>query len=224
MSRDDAALGLRAPRSRIAVPHALNRRRYSLAALAGVTAFDRSPHTGDPLMGAGRLARARDETRRDHLSDVRYRMSCRSARRDTARGPIAHSFTPKRAADVMLDFRGPWLGGVRVNGGEATTEFNGAHLRIPARSIHAGENVVEMSVRGTDRAGRREHHPLPRRPRQHRLPLHAARSVGRERALSLLRPAGPQGAPHAFADRARPTGTRWPTASPSRSTRRGARG
>ncbi len=36
--------------------------------------------------------------------------------------------------------------------------------------------------------------------RRRRLPLHVARAVGRERALSLLRPARSQGAPHAVAD------------------------
>ena len=77
------------------------------------------------------------------LSNVRYEMALSLARRDTARGTVTVRFNAARSADVILDFRGPWIGAVRVNGGEAKTEFNGAHLRIPARAVRAGPNVVE---------------------------------------------------------------------------------
>jgi aminopeptidase N len=65
--------------------------------------------------------------------------------RDTARGSIAIAFTAKRASDVIVDFRGPRLADVRVNGVAAQTTFNGAHLRLPARAIHAGHNEVTAS-------------------------------------------------------------------------------
>jgi aminopeptidase N len=94
-------------------------------------------------MGPGvsrELARNRAAT----LSNVRYEMSLSLARRDTARGTVTVRFAAARSADVVIDFRGPWLGAVRVNGGEVKTEFNGAHLRIPARFIRSGLNSVEM--------------------------------------------------------------------------------
>ena len=72
------------------------------------------------------------------------------------------------------------------------------------RAIHAGENVVTAAFTALIAPGRREHHPLSRRQGQRRLPLHVARAVGRERALSLLRSARSQGAPDALADGAAP--------------------
>ncbi len=116
--------------------------RYSLAALmaAGMTPPVRG---ADPLMAPGisrELARGRAAT----LSNVRYEMALSLANRDTARGSVTVRFTAARSTDVILDFRGPWLGTVRVNGADARPEYNGAHLRIPARSIRSGGNVVEL--------------------------------------------------------------------------------
>src|SRR6185312_15460611 len=55
---------------------------------------------------------------------------------------VAVRFNAAKSEDVILDFRGPSLTNVTVNGAPATTSFNGAHLPIPAASIKAGENVV----------------------------------------------------------------------------------
>jgi len=115
--------------------------RYTLAALmaAGMTPPARG---ADPLMAPGvsrELARNRAAT----ISNVRYEMSLSLAKRDTARGTVGVRFTAARSTDVVLDFRGPWLGTIRVNGAEVRPEYNGAHLRIPARSIRSGANLVE---------------------------------------------------------------------------------
>ena len=95
-------------------------------------------------MGPG-VSRELATERAANLSGVRYHMDLSVVSRDTARGTIAISFTAKRARDVIVDFRGPRLADVRVNGADATTDFNGAHLRIPARAIHAGQNEVTAS-------------------------------------------------------------------------------
>jgi aminopeptidase N len=116
--------------------------RTSLAALLAV-GMTPPGHGADPLMAPG-VSRELARSRAAALSNVRYEMTLSLARRDTARGTVTVRFTAARSSDVVLDFRGPSLGGIRVNGAESKTEFNGAHLRIPARSIRAGANVVEM--------------------------------------------------------------------------------
>ena len=116
--------------------------RYSLAAL--MAASMSPPARGaDPLMAPG-VSRELARNRAALLSNVRYEMSLSLARRDTARGTVTIRFAAARSADVVLDFRGPWLGGFRVNGSEAKPDFNGAHVRIPARLIRSGANVVEV--------------------------------------------------------------------------------
>jgi len=118
--------------------------RTSLAALIAASMTPAPPTRGaDPLMLPG-VSRELARSRGAALSNVRYQMALSLARRDTARGTVTVRFNAARSADVILDFRGPWIGAVRVNGGEAKTEFNGAHLRIPARAVRAGPNVVEL--------------------------------------------------------------------------------
>ena len=202
------------PLAAIASAHAT--RRFLHAALAASRRADlRSPTPPDPLMGPGvsrELAAERSAT--CSRRSLRRRLSV--VARDTAHGSIAISFTAKRARDVILDFRGPRLAEVRVNGAAAPTEFNGAHLRIPASRDSRGRERGDGDVHDADRARRREHHPLSRRQGRRGLPLHAARPVRRESALSLLRSARPQGAPHARAHRAARPGTRSRTASRER--------
>ena len=95
-------------------------------------------------MGPG-VSRELAVERAANLSGIRYRMDVSLVSRDTARGTIVVAFATKRAADVVLDFRGPRLFDVRVNGAAAQTTFNGAHLRIPASAIHVGQNEVAAS-------------------------------------------------------------------------------
>ena len=100
----------------------------------------------DPLMGPG-VSKELATVRARDLSDVRYQMRLSVVDRDTARGSITVRFAARRSADVILDFRGPSLTNVRVNGAAASTTFNGAHLRVPAAAIHAGDNTVTADFR-----------------------------------------------------------------------------
>ncbi len=95
----------------------------------------------DPFTGPG-VSRELALKRARELSNVRYEMALSVTSRDTARGAITIHVTAARATDVVVDFRGPSLTNIRVNGAEAKTAFNGAHLQIPASAIHAGENTI----------------------------------------------------------------------------------
>lgn len=105
-------------------------------------AFTAAATPPDPLLGPG-VSRELASRRSALISNVRYDLRLSVAAGDTARGTISVRFAAKRSADVILDFRGPTLWRIAVNGGTAPTTFNGAHLRIPAASIHAGENRVD---------------------------------------------------------------------------------
>src|SRR4029077_2546181 len=110
-------------------------RRQLLASLAAGTALTFArPTPPDSMMGPG-VSRELATERAANLSGVRYHMDLWVVSRDTAHGTIAISFTAKRPRDVILDFRGPRLAEVRVNGAAAATEFNGAHLPIPASAV-----------------------------------------------------------------------------------------
>jgi aminopeptidase N len=110
-----------------------------VAAAPAAAAQSRPP--ADSLMGPGishELARHRAR----QISNVRYALDLSLLDPDTARGNVTIRFTTNRPDDVILDFRGPRLSAVRVNGAAAPTTFNGAHLRIPSAKIRAGENVL----------------------------------------------------------------------------------
>lgn len=113
--------------------------RFALVALTGAVAFTERPP--DRLMAPG-ISRELAAARSKQLSAIRYVMKLSVAARDTASGSITIRFRTTTQADVVVDFRGPNLSNVTVNGGSPTTTFNGAHLRIPAAAIKAGDNVV----------------------------------------------------------------------------------
>ncbi|HEX3867719.1 MAG TPA: M1 family aminopeptidase [Gemmatimonadaceae bacterium] len=93
------------------------------------------------LMGPG-ISRELAAERAKLLSGVRYDLRLELDGPDAAPGSITVRFTAKRSADVILDFRGPTLTHVLVNGAPAQVSWNEAHLRIPAASIHAGDNTM----------------------------------------------------------------------------------
>jgi aminopeptidase N len=109
-------------------------------ALTAALAFSEPP-PADPLMAPG-ISRELADARSKQISAVRYSVKLSLAARDTARGSITIRFRAKSHGDVVVDFRGPSLSKIVVNGGSATTTFNGAHLRIPSPAIKVGENVV----------------------------------------------------------------------------------
>jgi aminopeptidase N len=115
-------------------------RLHSLLLMLGTaSAFGSSP--ADPYMGAG-ISRQLATRRARELGDVRYAMNLSVVSRDTARGSVTIHFDAKTRDDVIVDFRGPSLTNVKVNGTNAATSFNGVHLRIPASAVHPGPNVV----------------------------------------------------------------------------------
>ena len=113
--------------------------------LAGGAARSQSPAPRpDVLTTPGislELARERAAT----LSGVRYELALDLTRRDSAAGSVRIAFDRKsEAGDLVVDFRGPSLRGVRANGA-AVTDFawENGHVRIPARWLRAGANTVD---------------------------------------------------------------------------------
>lgn len=98
----------------------------------------------DSLTGPGislPLARYRAE----RVEGVRYDLLLRVDESDSAPGRVTVRFRRRRAGDVILDYRGPGLGRVLVNGRVlADPQWNRAHLRIPARLVRQGDNRVDI--------------------------------------------------------------------------------
>src|SRR5690348_11133391 len=113
-------------------------------ALSIVTALmvqARGDSTG--LMTPG-ISRSLATRRAAQLRDVRYSLSLDLTRLDTARGVVRISFQLKVPGDVIVDFRGPTLSTLAVNGASAAPlDWNHAHLRIPAALTRAGANTVD---------------------------------------------------------------------------------
>ncbi len=84
------------------------------------------------------------EYRASRVSNVRYELQLDVTRRDTASGHVVIRFDRGRDGDAILDFRGLRLGTPTVNGRATTLAGDGAHLRIPAVMVRAGENTVEL--------------------------------------------------------------------------------
>ena len=103
------------------------------------------PPAVDSIMGPG-VSRALATARAAQIRDVRYALTFDLTPLDSAVGEVIARFRLARAADVVLDFRGQRLGRVAVNGRTISEpEYNGAHLRLPAGSVRAGENTVQIA-------------------------------------------------------------------------------
>ncbi len=99
---------------------------------------------GDSLTGPG-VSESLARYRAQRIADVRYDLHLAVTEADTAYGRVSLRFQRRRPGDVIVDFRGPALSRVRVNGRLWTSpDFNGAHLRIPASRTVAGENRVDI--------------------------------------------------------------------------------
>lgn len=97
----------------------------------------------DTLMGPG-VPAALARYRAARVADVRYHLMLDVTGGDSARGRVTVWFNRRRSGDVILDFRGQSLTGVRFNGRPiADPEFNGSHLRLPDSLTIAGENRIE---------------------------------------------------------------------------------
>jgi aminopeptidase N len=97
----------------------------------------------DSLLGPG-ISASLAEYRTQRIRNVKYHLVVDVTSRDTATGRVTISFALRRPADVVVDFRGPRLWGVRVNGRPIPNpEFNGAHLRIPSVFVQPGQNRID---------------------------------------------------------------------------------
>jgi aminopeptidase N len=117
-----------------------NVRFPALVAVVCTLAIASGP-ANDPLLGPG-VSRQLAVQRAALLTNVRYDLRLSLEARDTARGAVVVRFVAKRSADVILDFRGPSVTNVTINGVSNKTSFNGAHLRVPASAVRAGENSI----------------------------------------------------------------------------------
>src|SRR5262245_33988215 len=119
----------------------------SLLRLSALSAFTLSMfEPGDPLLGPG-VSKELAAQRAAQISGVRYDLQLSVVARDTARGSIVVRFKTNKAGDVILDFRGPSLTNVRVNGATANTKFNGAHLFVPAVAVRVGDNSISADFK-----------------------------------------------------------------------------
>jgi aminopeptidase N len=81
------------------------------------------------------------------IRDVRYTLTLNLTHADSAPGAVTVRFSQQRAQDVILDFRGTAVSGLRANGVElpvTASTWNRAHILVPASAVRAGENEVQV--------------------------------------------------------------------------------
>ncbi|MCC6319281.1 MAG: ERAP1-like C-terminal domain-containing protein [Gemmatimonadaceae bacterium] len=114
-------------------------------ALAGALVLAAPLHGQEDSLTAPGVSLALARYRAERIGNVRYDLVMNVSEADTARGRVTIGFTRLRPGDVVVDFRGPILERVRVNGRPLEDpRFNGAHLRIPQRLVRSGENRIEV--------------------------------------------------------------------------------
>jgi len=117
--------------------------RFALFAAFAVAARAQAP---DTLTGPGvsiQLATLRAKT----VSDVRYDLTLDLTRKelDTAAGQVTIRWTRTGTGDAIVDFRGPRIARMTVNDKAVpASAFNGAHIRVPAALLAAGENALRV--------------------------------------------------------------------------------
>ena len=103
-----------------------------------------SVHAQSAFIGHGiskELATQRART----IRDVRYDLALDLAWPDSAAGRVVVRFRRTGAGDVVLDWRGRRLARGAANGVRLDpSAANGAHIRVPAANLVAGENAVEL--------------------------------------------------------------------------------
>ena len=79
------------------------------------------------------------------LSEVRYDLQLDVTAPDSAVGLVRIRFARAGTGDLILDYRGRRLASASANGSALpAAAFNGNHLRVPARLLRAGRNIVEI--------------------------------------------------------------------------------
>ena len=77
--------------------------------------------------------------------DLRYAIELRlDERKETASGQLDLRLALPRRADLVLDWRGAAVRGLRVNGAPAKARHEKEHLVIPRSALKAGENRVQL--------------------------------------------------------------------------------
>ena len=85
------------------------------------------------------------EHRARTLGDVRYALTLDVSALDSAVGQVDVRFRRSDDGDVILDFRGRRLVAATVNGAPLPAgAANGAHIRVPAGALRAGENALNF--------------------------------------------------------------------------------
>ena len=116
----------------------------ALAAFVGATPSGSRADSTALFMGHG-ISRELAAHRAAQIRDVRYDLRLDVSRLDSARGHVTIGFDRVRSGDVILDFRANDLANAQVNGHPlAAMEFNGAHIRIPAAELAAGQNTLDF--------------------------------------------------------------------------------
>jgi aminopeptidase N len=100
----------------------------------------------DSLTAPG-ISRQLAEYRAARIANVRYDLNLDVTRHDTAYGHVVIRFTRTLAGDAIVDFRGFSISAPVVNGRATSVRGDGAHLRIPAALLTAGENRIEADFR-----------------------------------------------------------------------------
>ncbi len=114
---------------------------------SSVPRVDTSPSAITTLMGAG-ISRDLASYRAARISNVRYALSLDVTPHDTAVGHVTIAFMRIGSGDAIVDFRGPGLGPVVLNGATLAADVNnGMHIRLPSSSLRRGENSVSMSFK-----------------------------------------------------------------------------
>ena len=124
-----------------------------LLLLAGTRLPSQSPPARFAAHGVSHeLAKFRSQT----ISDVRYGLWLDVTSPDSAPGNVQIRFQRTGSDDAIIDFRGRRLIRVVANGNRlALGEFNGAHIRVPARLLRGGQNsivaefVADIAASGT---------------------------------------------------------------------------
>ncbi|MEO6778079.1 MAG: M1 family aminopeptidase [Gemmatimonadaceae bacterium] len=97
------------------------------------------------LMGSG-ISHDLANYRSARIRDVTYDLDLDVTGRNTATGHVVVGFTRFGRGDAILDFRGPHLGAVVLNGTTLSAAVNnGMHVRLPAASLRTGHNTVARS-------------------------------------------------------------------------------
>ena len=96
------------------------------------------------LMRAG-ISLELAEYRATRISDVRYDLSLDVTAKNTAHGAVIITFTRSGTGDGIVDFRGPELGTMLLNGHALPQgASNGMHIRLPGTLLNRGVNHLAI--------------------------------------------------------------------------------